>query len=542
MENLAPIAVVSSLEEIRKVYSIPPPPPPPHSKEDVLGEGSYGVVTSEGPLALKRFRPDEDNEGLDLSTIKEIAIYQYLTKHAPHIIPRTAAVIIGDSQPDGAILMEKYPFTLGNVPIDLIADKFSLIARSLIEKLCAWSKMGLAHRDLKPHNILINPDSNDLRVIDWGSASFKYWSSPEHELTADICTIWYSSPELLLGAKKYNPTALDIWSIGASLLHVWTSIKGEKFSLKGDTLLRIFELVGSPTSEAMKSMPKWKDDLPNFPIRKVSATHKFDDDQFADLIDKMLVTDPYDRITIDGIMSHPFMIGAVIAVPVISCRTRGDIMSRQSDLNEKMKQILIEWLLEVTIKLKCKMETLLLAVEIIDDMLLSTLFIRQKFQLLGITALLVAGKMLLENGYGLAVRDCIYVTDKRYTREQILACERAIMTRVPDLYTIMTRGPAQFATKLIPDSTAVGWITALLSIYNGRYSTDNLVETIVNIYVKAVNKGSAVPTAELIASDGPTPTPLCGETTLRAAHTLLQKLAADKPILGAIDIIFYGAS
>ncbi len=32
--------------------------------------------------------------------------------------------------------------------------------------------MGIMHRDVKPHNIMIDPTTRQLRLIDWGLAEF----------------------------------------------------------------------------------------------------------------------------------------------------------------------------------------------------------------------------------------------------------------------------------------------------------------------------------------------------------------------------------
>lgn len=51
--------------------------------------------------------------------------------------------------------------------------------------------------------------------------------------------------------------------------------------------------------------------------------------------------------------------------------------------------------------------------------------IRQKLQLVGVTAMLLASKY--EEIYAPEVRDFVYITDKAYTREQILAMEAQML-------------------------------------------------------------------------------------------------------------------
>lgn len=100
-------------------------------------------------------------------------------------------------------------------------------------------------------------------------------------------------------------------------------------------------------------------------------------------------------------------------------------MSRQTDINAKMREILIDWLVEVHLKFKLKQETLYLTVNIIDRFLERRAVSRNKLQLVGCAAMLIASKY--EEIYAPEVQDFVYVSDKAYTREQILAMETIIL-------------------------------------------------------------------------------------------------------------------
>ena len=93
-------------------------------------------------------------------------------------------------------------------------------------------------------------------------------------------------------------------------------------------------------------------------------------------------------------------------------------MTRQSDINEKMRAILIDWLVDVHLKFKLVDETLFLAVNMIDRYLEKSEVSRQKLQLVGITSMFIASKY--EEIYPPDLRDFVYVTDKAYTKSQIL--------------------------------------------------------------------------------------------------------------------------
>ena len=99
------------------------------------------------------------------------------------------------------------------------------------------------------------------------------------------------------------------------------------------------------------------------------------------------------------------------------CAISATYMKSQTDINEKMRAILIDWLIEVHLKFKLKLETLYLTINVIDRFLERTLVSRQKLQLVGVTALLLSSKY--EEIYPPEIRELVYITDKAYTRSQV---------------------------------------------------------------------------------------------------------------------------
>lgn len=103
-------------------------------------------------------------------------------------------------------------------------------------------------------------------------------------------------------------------------------------------------------------------------------------------------------------------------------------MKQQTDINEKMRAILVDWLIEVHLKFKLLTETLFLTVNIIDRYLSSKTIIRTKLQLLGVSALLISCKY--EEIYAPDIRDFVYITDKAFTKDEILAMEYDILKQL----------------------------------------------------------------------------------------------------------------
>jgi len=108
-------------------------------------------------------------------------------------------------------------------------------------------------------------------------------------------------------------------------------------------------------------------------------------------------------------------------------RTRSPTMyiHNQQDINARMRAILIDWLVEVHLKFKLVPATLHLCVTLIDRYCTANPVVRSKLQLVGVTALLIACKF--EEIYPPEIRDCVYITDQAYTREEVLAMEMKML-------------------------------------------------------------------------------------------------------------------
>ena len=100
-------------------------------------------------------------------------------------------------------------------------------------------------------------------------------------------------------------------------------------------------------------------------------------------------------------------------------------MEKQDDINDKMRSILIDWLIEVHLKFKLVPESLYLTVNLIDRYLEKEQVNRQKLQLVGVTAMLIACKY--EEIYPPIVKDFVYITNNAYTKEEILEMERKML-------------------------------------------------------------------------------------------------------------------
>lgn len=113
---------------------------------------------------------------------------------------------------------------------------------------------------------------------------------------------------------------------------------------------------------------------------------------------------------------------------------RPQYMVNQQFINERMRSILVDWLVEVHLKFKLVPETLYLTVNLIDRYLAKTEVSRPKLQLVGVTALLIASKY--EEIYPPELRDLVYICDRAYSRMEILEMEEIILKKLEYKITI----------------------------------------------------------------------------------------------------------
>ncbi|VEU37419.1 unnamed protein product [Pseudo-nitzschia multistriata] len=111
----------------------------------------------------------------------------------------------------------------------------------------------------------------------------------------------------------------------------------------------------------------------------------------------------------------------------------------QSRINSKMRAMLVDWLVAVHKKFRLQPETLYLCVNIIDRYLSLARILREHLQLLGVTALFVASKY--EEQYPPEVKDCVYITDRAYTPQQVLDMEFEIVMVLDFKMTVPTSYP-----------------------------------------------------------------------------------------------------
>ena len=105
--------------------------------------------------------------------------------------------------------------------------------------------------------------------------------------------------------------------------------------------------------------------------------------------------------------------------------TTQEAVISQNELNEKMRAILIDWITDVHRKFKMNLETLHLAVNLVDRVTCEKIISKKFYQLVGITCLFIASKY--EDIYPPSLYEFTYVCDNAYQQDDLLNMEGEIL-------------------------------------------------------------------------------------------------------------------
>lgn len=278
-----------------------------------IAEGSYGkvykakTVATGAIVALKLTQFGDMECGVHSSAIREVAMLKELSA-CPHIVKLLD--VIPKMRENCMYLVFEY---CANTLKDQM-DKTTM-APAVIHKLAQQLLQGISfchahrvmHRDLKPQNILLTAEG-ELKIADFGLArpiSSRHNARYSHEAV----TLWYRSPEMLLGSTAYS-APVDMWSFGCifaeMLLNGRPLFPGDS---EMDMLYRIFRTLGSPTEDVwpgVTALENWKDTLPKWPPKSLATMMPQIDAVASKLLAGVLVLDPQQRLRADKALAHEY--------------------------------------------------------------------------------------------------------------------------------------------------------------------------------------------------------------------------------------------
>lgn len=213
------------------------------------------------------------------------------------------------------IVMEYVPMTLCDLltkgPVDI--DIVRICMHDLASALHYMQIRNICHRDIKINNLLWDPRTRRLKLGDFGSAKRMDQLGP-HDTGAGHLT--YRAPECILNNTAFTTTA-DLWSLGcvlAELLLGWPlfHVHGNPTSEKVfSQWLLIVRILGQPSHNELCDMsPLFERRLHCIPRPPVKWTRVFfgtPPPEAVDLVSKLLVYSPLERLTPTQVLAHPFL-------------------------------------------------------------------------------------------------------------------------------------------------------------------------------------------------------------------------------------------
>ncbi|KAL2207995.1 Pkinase-domain-containing protein [Sarocladium strictum] len=282
--------------------------------ESVVGSGTYGKVFkglnvyTKGLVALKRIRMEGERDGFPVTAVREIKLLQSL-RHTNIVNLQEVMVEKNDCFMVFEYLSHDLTGLLNHPTFKLNPAQKKHLAKQMFEGLDYLHTRGVLHRDIKAANILVSSDGI-LKIADFGLARF-YAKHHQLDYTNRVITIWYRSPELLLGETKYT-AAVDVWSAACVLVEIFarTAIfPGDGTEL--NQLEKIYSILGTPNRRDWPSLVDmaWFELLRPSVKRKSVLAEKYADKVTPaafDLLEAMFLFDPAKRPTAAQVLQHAY--------------------------------------------------------------------------------------------------------------------------------------------------------------------------------------------------------------------------------------------
>ncbi|CAG9764308.1 unnamed protein product [Ceutorhynchus assimilis] len=282
-----------------------------------IGRGAYGTVykardkQTGQEVALKKVCIPLSEDGIPMNTLREIALLKQLNAYDHPNIVKLLDICHG--QQIGKDLMMFLVFEHVEQDLAMYIEKHTKgfktteirnLSKQIVHGVDFLHSNRIVHRDLKPQNLLVTSDGH-IKLADFGLAKTYDF---EMKLTSVVVTLWYRSPEILLGLP-YS-TAVDIWSIGCIIVELFTRKPLFCGKSENEQLNEILRVLGKPPKDEWpaKNAPiKWSSFDINEKVDIKSIAPSMCENVLS-LVMNMLTFDPNKRITALEALNHEYFL------------------------------------------------------------------------------------------------------------------------------------------------------------------------------------------------------------------------------------------
>jgi len=249
---------------------------------EVLGMGSFGIVYKgyglsppHSPVAVKMICKKDLNEHRMLRLKTEIELLQMLDHK--NIIK---LLNVYESDENVYLVFEYkncdlYTFIQNNGPVtEMVAME---IFHHLVDAISYCHSQGVVHLDVKLENILIDQDTLDVYLADFGFATYNDKITKMEKWCGSPFTV---APEII-NRVAYDPELVDVWALGSVL---YTILNGS------------YPYQAATVDEVLRKTR----------AGKMNAFHSSVGYSVRDLICKILTLDTSKRITMEQLSLHPW--------------------------------------------------------------------------------------------------------------------------------------------------------------------------------------------------------------------------------------------